>query len=211
MTISRNVVAVLSNSFRPFLLMNLVYFGLVGAGMAYGAWDRSAPDAIRNELKSEVPQQLPAVYDAYMGGHLANAMVLTFAINFFAGSLLFITLPSLLLPFSGIALGATRAVYWGLMFSPTLTTLSFAHVALGLLMAGLIMLEGEGYVLAMVASYVQGRSWLAPARVGAASRWQGYKSGAWQTFNIYALVAIVLAVAAVYEATLVILVVPWLK
>jgi hypothetical protein len=207
----RSVAAVLSNSFRPLLLMNLVYFGLVGAGMAYGAWDQSVSDAIHSELKSEVPQQLPTVYDAYLGGHFVNAVALTFVINFCVGSLLFITLPSLVLPFSGVALGATRAVYWGLMFSPNFGTLSFARVATGALIAGLIMLEGEAYVLAMLASYVHGKSWLAPARVGATSRWQGYKFGAFRTLNIYALIAIVLAVAAIYEATLVILVIPWLK
>jgi hypothetical protein len=43
---------------------------------------------------------------------------LTFAVNLFAGSLLYITLPSLVLPFVGIGLGLVRATVWGLMFSP---------------------------------------------------------------------------------------------
>ena len=211
MTLFRGPLSVLRKSLRPFLMVNVAYFGLVGAGMAYGAWDRSAQEAIRGELKVEVPEKLPSIYDAYLGGHLWKAIGLTFFINLVVGSILYMAVPSLVIPYSGVVLGGVRALYWGVLFSPSFATLSVASLITGALIGVLIMLEGEGYALAMLGSYVYGKSWLAPASAGATTRWQGYKAGARQTLNIYALVAAALAVAAVYEATLVILIIPYVR
>ncbi len=49
------------------------------------------------------------VFDAYRGGHVAQAIGLTFAINLLAGSLLYITVPSLIVPFARMLTGSQTA------------------------------------------------------------------------------------------------------
>ena len=82
---------------------------------------------------------------------------------------------------------------------------------MGLLVGLLLVLEGQGYVLAMLGAWVQGRAFLSPQSVGAADRGQGYLAGLKRALRVYVLVVLVLAVAAAYEATLVIIVGPLLR
>ncbi len=196
---------------HPFLLVNLAYFGIVCGGMAYGSWDRENRDAYMVESKRQAAEFLPAVLGTNPSDHVVRTVGLIFVVNLIGGSLLYITLPSLLLPFVGLLLGAVRAFIWGLIFTPNLTAFNGTVLAYGLLVGILLVLEGEGYVLAMLGSYIQGKSLLFPQSVGAATRWQGYKSGATWTLQLYTLVAGVLAVAAVYEGMLVSYVMPLLK
>ena len=151
---------------------------------------------------------LAGVAEAYTGGQLLLAIVLTPVINLAVGSFVSITLPSLLVPFSGLLVGGLRAVLWGLIFSPTTLAVSSREVVYGALALGLLLLEGQGYVLAMLAALVQGQSFLWPASAGATSRKQGYLMGLKQTALLYLLVFLVLAVAAVYEALLAIVILP---
>lgn len=195
----------------PWLAINLLYFGLVGAGMAYGTWDPDTHDALTGDLKQDAQRVLPAVFRAYKDGHVATAIAVTFLINLLAGSLLFITLPSLVVPYSGLVLGSVRAVMWGLIFTPHFFTFSSAGILSDLLIGVLILMEGEAYVLAMLAAYVQGNAFLFPAAAGAATRWQGYQIGAVRSLHFYVLIALTLAVAAVYEAVIAILILPLLK
>ncbi len=211
MIIFRRALGLVRQYVRPFLLINLAYFGLVGGGMAYGAWEPEYRDAIRTNLKQQVPNALPGVFEAYQGSHVAQAIGLTFMVNLCAGSFLTITLPSLIVPFGGLLSGSVRAFTWGIVFSPSLSAFNGAVLAYGLLVGLLIFLEGEGYVLAMLGSYIQGKSFLFPQSAGANTRWKGYKSGATRTLQLYALVAGTLAVAAVYEAVMVIHIMPLLK
>jgi hypothetical protein len=51
-----------------------------------------------------------------------------------------------------------------------------------------------------LAAYVQGKAFLWPRSVGAATRRQGYGVGVKRSVRIYMLVVLVLAVAAIYEA-----------
>ena len=140
-----------------------------------------------------------------------SAMAKTFLINFFAGSLLVISLPSLIIPFSGLVTGATRAVTWGLVFSPIHAQLSPAKITVGVLIAILLFLEGQGYVLTMQAAYIQSRLFLCPAEAGKTGLAQGYLAGLKRSLSVYVLVAVVLAVAAIYEATMGILLLPRLR
>jgi hypothetical protein len=72
----------------------------------------------------------------------------------------------------------------------------------------LILLEGNGYVLAMLAAYVQGKSFLLSASAGATGHAQGYWVGLQRSSRLYLLVVLQLLVAAIYEALLVIVIRP---
>jgi hypothetical protein len=74
----------------------------------------------------------------------------------------------------------------------------------------LIFLEGEGYVLAMFGAYVQGWTLLHPSEAGVQTRSQAYWLGLWRSLRMYWLVGAQLAIAAIYEALLVIVIRPHL-
>jgi hypothetical protein len=195
---------------RSYVALNLVYYGLVAAAMVYVAFDRDVQKAVIEQVKTDIRGPFAPVMRAYETGVLP-AVAVTFAVNLLIGSAAMITLPSLVIPFSGILVGATRAFMWGLLFSPMPGELSAARIAMGILIGVLLLLEGQGFILAMFASYVQGKSFLFPAGVGAEGRWPGYKLGLKHSLRLYALVAAALAIAAIYEAVIAILILPRLK
>jgi hypothetical protein len=63
-----------------------------------------------------------------------------------------------------------------------------------------MVLEGQGYVLGMLSVYIHGKDIVRPASLGAVGLWQGYRRGFVVSMRIYPLIALVLAIAAVYEA-----------
>ena len=80
--------------------------------MLFVAFHRQTQQALLSSVTSAF--KATPISEAYAGGHLASAILLTFAVNLIAGSLLSITLPSLVVPFAGICLGLVRASAWGL-------------------------------------------------------------------------------------------------
>ncbi|GEM_PF-2880586 len=48
--------------------------------------------------------------EAYMSGNFPLAAILTFLINLTLGSFVYITLPSLTIPFGGVIIGLVRAI-----------------------------------------------------------------------------------------------------
>lgn len=186
---------------RAYLILNLVYYGLMVGGMVYAAFDRALQEALL-ELVGEAfaTGPLGEVSGAYSGGRILLAAALTFVVNLAGGSFASITLPSLIIPLSGLLVGAYRAVLWGLLFSPT------AVMGAGIVFQlPTLLLEGQAYVLTMLAAYAQGVAFLRPRSVGAETHLRGYRVGVKRSIRIYVLVVIVLALAALYEAASVIL------
>lgn len=192
----RSVWALVREYRRAYLILNLAYYGLMVAAMVYVAFDPALQKTLLDEVgKAFGTGPLEVLVGAYSGGQVLPAVFLTFVVNLVLGSLLYITLPSLLVPFSGLLVGVYRALLWGLLFSPT------AVLGAGMLFHWpTIILEGQAYILAMLAAYVQGMAFLRPKSVGAKTRGQGYWEGVKRSARIYMFVAITLFVAAIYEA-----------
>lgn len=196
---------------RAYVIINAAYYGLVLCLMVYGLFNRELNQKLLELVGTGFSQGfLAPVAGAYIGGKVLAAIGLTFVTNLLVGSFATITLPGLIIPFSGMLMGAYRAVLWGLLFSPPLDDLSPLKLLAGLLILILLLLEGQAYVLTLLGVYVQGRAFLFPERVGAAGHWAGYKLGLKQTLSIYVWVAAVLVVAAIYEALMAILALPGL-
>jgi hypothetical protein len=119
----------------------------------------------------------------------------TFGINFLLGSLAYITLPSVLLPGSGAFLACIRATAWGLLLAPTLQPLAYAMLPHSLT----LLLEGEGYILAALFGL------LIPVHILQSSLGGNplTRFGRVVLLNLKAKfwIALVLAVAAIYEAS----------
>jgi hypothetical protein len=136
---------------------------------------------------------------AYASGKILRAAAVTFVVNFFLGSLLVLTLPSVIIPGSGSLMAAFRGLTWGLLFSPTIGDLAYGMLP----HSGTMLLEGEGYILATLFGL------LIPIHIFQSSlgRTPLSRFGRVIWLNVLAnfWVAVVLIIAACYEATEVIL------
>jgi len=192
---------------RPYIALNLAYYGLVIGGMIFVTFRPSVQQFLLETVAGAFMEgPLSAVGSAYVGGEVLASAVLTFIVNLVLASILCITLPSLLIPFSGLVAGGLRAVLWGLLLSPGMPELRMVMIP----HCVTLVLEGQAYVLAMLGVYIHGRAFLWPDTAGAASRRQAYLGGVRSALRLYVLVAIVLAVAAIYEAVEVIFIIPLL-
>ena len=111
-------------------------------------------------------------------------------------SALTIVAPSLIVPFSGIALFA----YWALTTGMTLVPANdIGWVAL-IPHSVTLVVEFQAYLLLLLGAYLLGRAWVGPRTVGAENRRQGYLRGlrelGWLALPALAL----LIVGAMYEA-----------
>ncbi len=192
---------------RPYIALNLAYYGLVVGGMIFVIFCPWVQEFLLEAVAGAFMEgPLSVVGEVYVEGQVLVAIVLTFLVNLVLASILCITLPSLVVPFSGLLAGGLRAVLWGLLLSPgmpQLRILMIPHLIT-------LVLEGQAYVLAMLGAYIHGRAFLWPGTVGVTRRGQAYLAGVRSTLHLYVLVATVLAVAAIYEAVEVIFIIPLL-
>lgn len=181
---------------RAYLTLNLIYYGLIPVGMIYAAMNPEVQKTLMQAAGTAFTQgPLAAVGIAYLNMEIVKAILLTFGVNLVVGSIATITLPSLFVPFSGLLMGAYRALIWGMIYAPTTPEMRTILIPHSLTM----ILEGQAYILAMLAVFIQGRAFLLPQRVGETSHRRGYWLGVKLTFRMYVLVILVLLVAAVYE------------
>jgi hypothetical protein len=181
---------------RAYLGINLFYYALIGVGMIYAAFNPALQQELLKQVGVAFTQgPLQAVTDAYVNTQIVQATALTFLVNLFVGRFATITLPSLIIPFSGFLMGAYRALLWGLIYSPTTPDMQFILIPHALT----LLLEGQAYVLALLAAFVQGKAFLKPRSVGTTSHRAGYWIGLKLTAQLYILIVAVLLIAAVYE------------
>jgi len=190
---------------RLFVTLHLIYFGLVVlfAVVAYLLPELQASflAGIKSQVRGD-SGPLAAVGRAYLSKNILRAAVMTFAINFPFGSVACITLPSIIIPGAGVLLAIVRASIWGLLLSP-----SFVDLSGNMLLHSItLLLEGEAYILAsffglliLVYLFRKAEGPTMPRRYGRGLL-MNVRGNLW--------VAIVLAVAAIYEAIEVILSMP---
>ena len=207
LAVLRSALAVVRRHRRAYLAINLAYYGAVAASMAYVTAHPELQLALTEAVVLSFSQgPMATVADAYRDGNVLQATLYTFSFNFFAGSLLVLLLPSMLVPFAGLPMGLVRAVLWGLLLAPTSPELQAAMIPHSLT----LLLEGQGYILTLLAVWVLGRAFVSPSSVDASSWTQGYVRGLRKAALVMALAAVTLAVAAIYEVLELIYLVPLL-
>lgn len=181
---------------RPYITLNIAYYGLVIVFMVYAAFNPEIQKSLM-EAVGEVFMTGPLSFvgQAYVNTEVLSAILITFFINLLVGSVGSITLPSLVIPFSGLLVGIYRAVLWGLILSPASPDLRLVMIPHSIT----LLIEGQAYILTMLAAYIQGRSFLWPHTAGLDSRKNGYVEGVKRTARLYVLVILALAIAAIYE------------
>ena len=181
---------------RTYYILNAVYYGLIVLAMLYVPFNPALQQSLMQAIGTTFSQgPLSVLTNAYLDGQMILAILLTFVVNLFIGSFATITLPSLIIPFSGLLMGGYRAIVWGLIYAPTSPQMVMILVPHSLT----LVLEGQAYILAMLAVVLQGRAFLQPRSVGATSHRQGYWQGLKLTWQLYLLIVLMLAAAAIYE------------
>ena len=134
---------------RALLVLNVLYFGAAALAAGYAFLNPVVQAGLtRAGVDAFSPSGgLGTLVQAYLNGELLTAIVLTFLVNLVFGSVVFLTLPSTLVPFAGILLGVYRAVLWGLLFAPTETNMLAPTL---LLHVPTILVEAEAYIVAML-------------------------------------------------------------
>jgi hypothetical protein len=195
-------LAEISRHWKLFSLMHLAYFGIVIAGMAAIYELPLLQDFLLTVIRGQIESKrgvLGVAGEAYGSGNIALAAVTTLVINFFGGSLLVITLPSVIVPGIGVLMALFRATVWGILLAP-----AYLSLARGMILhSGTLLLEGEGYILATFFAL------LVPIYLFSPREGQSLGSRYLRSLLINLkgnlLVLIVLAAAATYEAIEVIL------
>jgi hypothetical protein len=197
--------AIIKENRRAYLLINVSYYGLVAIFMVVAAFVQPLQaDLVKLSGTGFTSGPLAFVGKTYESSQILSAMGITFVVNFFVGTFLEITLPSLVIPFIGMLVGVLRAILWGLLLSPAYPPLRMVMIPHSLT----LILEGQGYIMGLLAVYVQGKAFLWPASVGVEGHWRGYIEGLKQAGWLYIPVILLLLVAAIYEALEVILMAP---
>ena len=189
--------ALIRENRRAYLALNLLFFGLVFLGFFVSALNPRVQEALLASLQAAFSHGLLAYVAAlYRSGNVPLAALVTFLVNSVLGAFVCITLPSFLIPFSGLAAGCYRAAIWGLSLSPTNPRLLLAMIPHSLT----LLLEGEAYIVAMFGSYLWGKWLIRPASAGFRSGRDAYRAGLRANLQLYRLILILLAAAALYEA-----------
>jgi hypothetical protein len=190
-------LAEISRHWKLFSLMHAVYFGLFLIGMLAIYEAPLLQDFMLAAIGGQIENKssvLGVAGTAYESRNIAVAAVVTLLINFFAGSLLVITLPSVIVPGIGVLMAVFRATMWGILLAP-----SYMSLAWGMIFhSGTLLLEGEGYILATFFALLVPIYLFSPREgenVGAR-----YARAVLINLKGNIIVFIVLAVAAAYEA-----------
>jgi hypothetical protein len=202
-------LAVIRANWSAYVALNGLFYGLIVVCMGYVAWINPALQTalLKTGGSTFTTGPLAALGGAYTSGLLLKAIGLTFVVNLLLGSLVEMSLPTLVIPFAGLLMGIVRASLWGLMLAPTTARLAGPMIPHALT----LLIEGQAYVLVMLAAYIHGKAFLRPSAYGLRGHGRGYVAGLKWTGWLYVWVALLLAVAAAYEAFEVIYLAPLLR
>jgi hypothetical protein len=192
MQLFRKPLQIIRANFRAYLIINAILYGicLVAFGLALIFPELTAGRVASLEADGTLGRILSLMSNAWM-----LALVIL-GVNALSVGALSILLPSLIVPFAGIAVFAYRAFTIGLILAPADKSGWVALIPHSLTW----LIEFQAYVLLSLAAYVLGRAWLRPQTIGAHNRRQAYVQGlrvvGWLSLPSLAL----LIVGAIYEA-----------
>jgi len=188
----RRPFRVVRENIRVYLILNAAAYGLALVGFGIGL---VFPDLVAAEA---------AGLEANGTGELVRWLVnspplfaLTIlGVNLFRLSALTIVLPSLIVPFAGLAFFGHWAVTTGITLVPSSDTGWVALIPHSLT----LVIELQAYILFLLGAFLIGKYWLFPRTAQAKNRRQGYVRGLRQ-LGLLALPALaLLVIGAVWEA-----------
>ncbi|MBQ1083220.1 stage II sporulation protein M [Nocardiopsis sp. B62] len=196
----REPFRIIRSNLRAYLVLNALVYGVLLVGLVLGVLFPDLTASLVTGLEEDGTADLVASL-------LSNVWLFALtilAVNVLTVSLKLILLPSLVVPFAGVALLLYKTFESGLVLAPVDETMATLLVPHSLTM----VIEFQAYILLALGSYVFAMAWLRPATVGAPDRRRGYLRGL-QLFGWLSLPALgLLIIGAVYEALSLVHIVP---
>jgi hypothetical protein len=188
----RRPFRIIHDNLRAYLLLNAAAYGLVISGFVIGL--------VVPELRAARAAALEDDGTGELVRWLVNVPPLfaltILGVNVVRLGLLTILLPSLVVPFAGLAVFGYWAVETGITLVP-----ATAERWVGLIPHSLtLIIEFQAYVLLLLGAYLLGRNWLVPSRIGAHNRRESYLRGVRQIGLLALPTLALLVVGAVWEA-----------
>lgn len=185
-------IAIARANARAWLLVNTGTYGLLVIGFVVGllfpelSQDRAT--ALEDDGTGELVRSVfatPALF-----------ALLILAVNVFRLSLLTIIVPSVVVPFAGLACFG----YWAVQTGVTLVPASAGGWVALIPHVLTVVIELQAYALCCLGVYVLGRSWVRPRSAGVTLHRQGYLAGLRQLAVLAVPALVLLVVGAVWEA-----------
>lgn len=164
----RKPFQIIRANFRAYLIINAIVYGLIITGIVAAMLFPNLGTTQLTNLEDNGTADL--VRSLINNPWLFSLTIL--GVNVMTGAL-WIVLPSLIVPFTGIAIFAYKAFTLGLAMAPTTRIMAVALIPHSLT----ILIELQAYALLMFGAYILGRSWVRPATIGARNHRQGYVRG----------------------------------
>jgi len=203
----RNFLNVLREHRRTYVLLNIAVYGLLGATMAVTALSPGLQERGLERAQAFMePGPMDFVVTAYVNGDFVSAALGTFIFNLTFAALLTTTIPSLVIPFFGVAATVYRAIEIGMWLTPTSSDAAIALIP----HAPVLIIEFQAYILATLGTIVLWRSTFGYQRLELPSKRAGYRAGLGVNLRLYPVIVLVLFVVAVFEAWEVIYLIPLL-
>ena len=187
----RKPFQIIRANFRAYLIINAIVYGLVFTGMVAAMVFPSLSATQLATLEDNGTADL--VRSLINNPWLFSLTIL--GVNVMTGAL-WIVLPSLIVPFTGIALFAYKAFTLGLAMAPSTEIMAVALIPHSLT----ILIELQAYALLMFGAYILGRSWVRPATIGARNHRQGYVRGLKQLGWLSLATLPLFIIGAIWEA-----------
>ncbi|MFI9561478.1 stage II sporulation protein M [Nonomuraea endophytica] len=177
---------------RAYLLINALVYGVLLLGMALAL---IFPDLHTARTSSFVDGDQGALVNTVIGNPWTFGTTI-FLVNVFATALLLIVLPSLAIPFAGLAIFAIKTIDIGIILAPVNRTSALILIP----HAPTILIEFQAYILVVFGAYLLGRSWLRPATADATTRRQAYTRGLNRLGWLWLPALALFIIGAIYEA-----------
>ncbi|MCG9891158.1 MAG: stage II sporulation protein M [Thermosynechococcaceae cyanobacterium MS004] len=187
----RKPFQIIRANFRAYLIINAIVYGLVFTGMVaamvFPNLSATQVAILEDNGTADLVQSLinnPWLFSLTILG-----------VNVMTGALR-IVLPSLIVPFTGIAIFAYKSFTLGLAMAPSTEIMAVALIPHSLT----ILIEFQAYALLMFGAYILGRSWVRPATIGAQNHRQGYVRGLKQLGWLSLATLPLFIIGAIWEA-----------
>jgi hypothetical protein len=203
MSIAGDIAGIFRKDWKLFLASNVFLFGLFVLGALVGL----AFPAIHDQLVQWVEQvtttgPVGTVSNTLEGGNIWLGTWQIFSHNYFV-TVVLAAIPSLLFPPWILVVFGIQFFAFGIVYSIP----SIVHNPVSIIpVLGTLLLEGEGYVIAIFASMRLVEALIWPRRFGEQSAMRAYFKAVVDNAKLLVLAGMVLAVAALFEAASIVLI-----
>lgn len=199
MKLVNDIKKIFIKDWKLFLGTNVFYFGLVLIGALIAIADPGIQRALFELAGAGLSSgPLSSLGSAYQSGNVLYAAAVTFITNLLLGTLIEITIPSLIFPPWALLMGLIRSLMWGIMLIVPVEGLYPLNTALPHYLT--LVLEGEAYVVAIFACVRQIKALVKPQAFGTDDRLKAYFKSIVDNGRLLLVVILLLAIAALYEA-----------